>query len=102
VPEDPTCMMQPMDGDAAEGKDGMGMGGMNGGKGDREMMDNDGGKGDGDNWDSKVMEANITFLMTAFGIALGSGLQLFRYRSDADYYNVSSGITSTNWWEMGN
>lgn len=49
MPEDPTCMMQPMDGDAAEGKDGMGMGGMNGGKGDREMMDNDGGKGDGDN-----------------------------------------------------
>ena len=32
------------------------------------------------------MEANLTFLFTALGVSLGSGLQLFRYRSDEDFY----------------
>ena len=44
-------------------------------------------------WEEKAdpLMGNISYLLVALGMAAGSALQLFRYRSNAAYYD------STNW-----
>jgi len=51
--------------------------------------------------DSDQMEANLTFLFTALGVSLSSGLQLFRYRSDENFY-IGGEYLDFNGWKMAN
>ena len=51
----------------------------------------------------KMMEAQMTFFFTAFGLAAGSAAQLFRYRSASDYYdNGTTVFGDRNYWELSN
>ena len=51
----------------------------------------------------KMMEAQITFFFTAVGLAAGSAMQLFRYRSASDYYDAGTEVFGdTNYWELSN
>ena len=62
--------------------------------------------GDDEHWEmveGKMFEAQMAFFFTAVGLAAGSGMQLFRYRSAADYYD--NGVTvfgDRNYWELSN
>merc|ERR1719362_1365527 len=51
----------------------------------------------------KMMEAQFTFLGMAIGVAAGSAMQLFRYRSDSNYYaNGTTVFGDRNYWELSN
>ena len=77
--------------------------------------DGDWGEKDGDwhedkhsdeHWEmveAKMLEAQVTFFFTAFGLAAGAASQLFRYRSAADYYdNGTTVFGDRNYWELSN
>ena len=95
VPDDPQCDTAAADA-AATGdmNNGPPQGGdmMKGGKMDDDMMAKR---------DSDQMEANLTFLFTALGVSLSSGLQLFRYRSNEDFY-IGGEYLDFNGWKMAN
>lgn len=51
------------------------------------------------------MMGNIAFLSIAVGQIFRSGAELFRYRSDADYYvlgDTAFGSGVQNWWKLYN
>merc|ERR1719216_848313 len=51
----------------------------------------------------KMMEAQFTFLGMAIGVAAGSAMQLFRYRSDSNYHaNGTTVFGDRNYWELSN
>ena len=54
---------------------------------------------------SVAMWGNIGFLMTAISHTIHPALQLFRYRSASDYYNLGEdvwGVDGINWWSLYN
>lgn len=71
---------------------GQGGQGMGGGNGDMMMEEED---------TMTPMMAQLTFLMVPLMAAGTKGLNLFRWRSDADYYTVGD-ITETNYWKLAN
>ena len=46
------------------------------------------------------MSGQITFLLVALGVTVGSALKLFRYRSESTYYDAGK-ILSSNYWKLG-
>ena len=53
--------------------------------------------------ESSRMEANLTFLFTAMWVTANSAFQLFRYRSDENFYGYGVSISSdSNRWEFAN
>lgn len=94
VPDAPECKIEEPAGEDMNGGDKMEGGDqMNGGK----MMNED-----MDKRDEAQMQANLTFLFTALGVSVGSALQLFRYRSDEDFYLIGEQLTSGNTWKWAN
>lgn len=67
-----------------------------------KMMDDkkmDGKDGWMEDKEPNVLMANITFLSVALGAAVGSALELFRYRSESTYYDGGK-ILSSNYWKL--
>lgn len=50
---------------------------------------------------SKMLQANITYLVTAMFVAVDAALQTFRYRSDSTYYDAGDAV-SPNYWKLLN
>lgn len=53
-----------------------------------------------------MMMGNLAFLGVAAGHVAGISLDLFRYKSDADYYvlgeSYANATDKTNWWKISN
>ena len=53
--------------------------------------------------EAKMFEAQMTFFGIAVGLAAGSAMQLFRYRSASDYYDDGDTVFGDrNWWRYSN
>merc|ERR1712012_1138931 len=58
-----------------------------------------------DKMSSEAMWGNIGFLLVAISHVAHPALDMFRYTSDADYWNVTTttfGDGATNWWKLYN
>ena len=51
-----------------------------------------------DDMQRKMMEAQVTFLLTALSLSVRAALTQFRYRGDASTYYAAGDALSTNWW----
>ena len=96
VPSDPVCQEQPKPEPTDQTKtDG----------GDMQMHDG-GMMGKNDPWEMRPMpmEGQITYTMVAVFAAVGYALELFKWRSDANFYNDGDTAweSKTNWWKLYN
>ena len=86
VPDDPSCApVDPVDPTPTDGGDG----------GKAETMEKE---VDGD-MKKHMMEAQVTFLLTALSLTVRSALQQFRYRSDTTTYYAAGDALSPNYWQ---
>ena len=51
---------------------------------------------------SAMMQANVTYLLTALSLTVHAALQQFRYRSSDTYYSAGDSLGSQNFWQLLN
>ena len=49
-----------------------------------------------------MMQANVTYLLTAMSLTAHAALQQFRYRSSDTYYSAGDSLGSQNFWQLLN
>ena len=85
VPDDPSCVVEETPVDQADPPV------------ENQVVDDVDKEIDAD-MERRMMEAQVTFLLTALSLTVHAALAQFRYRAGSTYYAAGDAL-STNWWQ---